>query len=767
MQAHQKINGAAQGDPVVGWQADTNAGGTDSIPIIVSLFSSVQARDVQTQDSTWGELTTTLEQAASFKAKTDLPLLKMARFGAQRTERGSLRHDGNVEAVSGIEGDYDAGHMTVATAVELLEKAGVEAFVYSTPSYTNDAPRWRVLAPLSKPVLPTERAKFTGRLNCVLNGVLARESFVVSQSYYCGRVDGVPYLTHRVKGVPIDLLDTIGEVYPDQKQKQSNGKIPEGGRHNHMTALAGRLRAKGATAEEILAALRAENSLCEPPLPDDEIARIASDIAAKPAGTRDSLATALVRFVVERYELFHDKANVTYAQERATGEVRRLDSRLFRDAVRAAFYKTEQKSIADAAVNEAMATVNGLARHEGKTETVHLRVAEKDGTYYVDLCEPGSSRCIQIDATGWKIIDKAPVAFVRAEPMQALPEPVAGGDIDTLWQYANIPEECRLLVVAWLVECMRPGTPKPLLEILGEQGSAKSTTQKVVRRLIDPNASDLRALPKSPHDLFVGAQSSAVVSFENVSHIPAGMQDALCILATEGSYSTRTLYSDADETVLHAQRPVVINGIVPVVTQPDLLDRAISIEVERVKERREVATMLAAFDADRPRLLGALLTTFSRALELLPTIALANPPRLVEFARLGAAVAVAMGLQPETFAEAFADTQAAGIARTLDASPVTAAILAYIENYPETSERAANAWSFLLQGSYRGDGWPKTPHAFGGALRRAVPVLRSLGIEVKSLGKTGGTIRWSIGRLRPAGHQDFGTSFSKVPGSDL
>lgn len=59
--------------------------------------------------------------------------------------------------------------------------------------------------------------------------------------------------------------------------------IPEGARNTTLTALAGAMRRRGASAAAILAALRAENAArCRPPLADRELERIARSIAQYP-----------------------------------------------------------------------------------------------------------------------------------------------------------------------------------------------------------------------------------------------------------------------------------------------------------------------------------------------------------------------------------------------------------------------------------------------------------------------------------------------------
>jgi hypothetical protein len=340
--------------------------------------------------------------------------------------------------------------------------------------------------------------------------------------------------------------------------------------------------------------------------------------------------------------------------------------------------------------------------------------------------------------------------FFRPESMQPIPAPVSGGMIDQLWCVANIPSGSRLMALAWLIECLRPDTPYPVLELLGEQGSAKSTTQTALRQLIDPNSCPLRSAPKSAEDLFVSAGVCAVVSLENVSHLPAPTQDAMCVLATGGGFAKRKLYSDTDESVISVKRPVVLNGISAAVSAQDLVDRTITIETPVISERLEVTDLWREYKAELPCLLGALLDIFAKALELLPQMHIPadERPRLVEFARLGMAVAAAAGHAPEDFLREFNASRQESLARTIDASPVAAAVVDLVEARPQGVTASAKEILLTLE-QYRPigcDSWPRSAKGLGDALRRAAPALRQIGIECKSLGKSGGTVKWDIGR---------------------
>ena len=119
-----------------------------------------------------------------------MPLWKLGIFGAQPNHKGCYRTDENLISISGIESDYDAEEMSPETAAAILREEGVAALIYASPSHTPEKPRWRVLCPCSTQMEPSHRASLVARLNGLLGGVLAGESFTQSQSYYYGKVSG-------------------------------------------------------------------------------------------------------------------------------------------------------------------------------------------------------------------------------------------------------------------------------------------------------------------------------------------------------------------------------------------------------------------------------------------------------------------------------------------------------------------------------------------------------------------------------------------------
>jgi hypothetical protein len=181
-------------------------------PIALSKFTDVHAKSVSAERLTMRQLANVIRSTGA-DSKTALPLLKLGTFGTLRTESGSLRHGANLETVSGIEGDYDAGQVAPEDAADRIRRAGIAALVYTTPSHKPDAPRWRVLCPLSQSVTPGERDALCERVNGALGGILANESFTRSQSYYFGGISGQPSpAVHLIDGRPIDLASDVPRV---------------------------------------------------------------------------------------------------------------------------------------------------------------------------------------------------------------------------------------------------------------------------------------------------------------------------------------------------------------------------------------------------------------------------------------------------------------------------------------------------------------------------------------------------------------------------
>jgi hypothetical protein len=269
----------------------------------------------------------------------------------------------------------------------------------------------------------------------------------------------------------------------------------------------------------------------------------------------------------------------------------------------------------------------------------------------------------------------------------------------------------------------------------GEQGSAKSTAERLVRALVDPSAAPLRTTPRNEHDLFIAADNAHVIALDNISTLAPWLSDALCRLSTGGGFSTRTLFENREEELFDGMKPVILNGITDVATRPDLLDRALVVSLPPIpdEERRPEAGLWSEFEQARPAILGSLLDAVSGALRSVEDVWLEGMPRMADFAIWVTAAEGALGWEPGAFMAAYADNRREAEDAALDADPVALAVLDLMADRDEWTGSATELWNELGdlvdEGVRKSKAWPGAPNALTGTLKRLAPTLRGVGIE--------------------------------------
>ncbi|WP_257285865.1 hypothetical protein [Endozoicomonas sp. SESOKO1] len=463
--------------------------------------------------------------------------------------------------------------------------------------------------------------------------------------------------------------------------------------------------------------------------------------SAASAAPNASVLDRIITLARANCDLFTDEAGKAYASfsnSRGIRETWGVETSAFRKTLNHWHYQACQKVAKKDVISESCEQLAGFAALEGVKHSVFIRTAYADDHYYLDLCNDDWS-VVEISSAGWQVLPVSPVKFIRSDTMQPLPVPVDGGDINELWQLMNVSEEDRLLVLTWILDCYRQNTQKLVLELLGGHGRGKSETTRVLRGLIDPNTASLRRISRQDEALFVSAQANWILTYDNVSHLTDDQQDLLCQLCTGAAFVKRTAYSNADETVLSALRPQIINGITPVATRLDLIDRCISTELPPLlpEKRTSETDLKQRFVKAQPSLLGSLLQLLADALKRLPDVHIDELPRMADFALLGEAVCQVLESKLP-FMAIFQRNSHALITSSLEGSPVANTLMAFCQQYGEgVVFSGIVSQLFHRLGSFKSDyhGWPKSPRGFGNVLRREQSALKLMGITVSFTGK--------------------------------
>jgi hypothetical protein len=449
---------------------------------------------------------------------------------------------------------------------------------------------------------------------------------------------------------------------------------------------------------------------------------------------KSAKADILIR-LAEQAQLFHTPDGTGFADVVVSGhrETWRIQSKGFKRWLSKQFLDQTGRAPGSEALQSALNAVEAKAHFDSPERPVHIRVAGLDGRLYLDLCDP-SWRAVQIDTEGWRVIDEPPVRFRRTAGMRPLPIPERGGSIDDLRPFLNVQSNGDfVLSIMWLLACLRNRGPYPVLVVSGEQGSAKSTFSSMLRAMIDPNTAPLRALPREDRDLFIAANNGHLLAFDNISNVPPWTSDTLCRLATGGGFAVRQLYTDQDEVLFDAARPIMLNGIEDIVTRPDLADRAVFLTLTPIPEerRRPEAELWAAFQAAHSRILGRLLDAVVEGLKRLPHTRLKKLPRMADFALWGTACETALW-PAGTFATAYGDNRDEAVDNVIEADPVAAAVRAFMSKWTAWKGTASQLLDELDRGDRfaKAKSWPQSARGLVGQLARAAPFLRKCGIEI-------------------------------------
>src|SRR5262249_15078540 len=361
-----------------------------------------------------------------------------------------------------------------------------------------------------------------------------------------------------------------------------------------------------------------------------------------------------------RDEVLHPATGPAFADILVDGhrETWPIRSKRFRAWLRRCYYQATGGAASAAEVRSALDLLEARAQFDGPERAVHVRIAEHAGHVYLDLADE-HWRAVDIGPDGWRVIGCPPVRFRRSAGMLPLPVPQQGGSIESLNSFLNLASrDDFVLIVAWLLAALRSGGPYPLLAISGEQDSAKTVLSKLLKALIDPNAAPVRSLSREERELMIAANNGYLLAFDNLSGLPVWLSDALCRLASGGSFAVRRLYSDDDEVLFEAARPILLNGIEEVISRPDLGDRALFLTLAPIGEgqRRLESELWREFEVERPRVLGALLDAVVHGLRAMGRVHLDRLPRMADFALWAAACETALW-PAGTFARAYAENR--------------------------------------------------------------------------------------------------------------
>ena len=448
--------------------------------------------------------------------------------------------------------------------------------------------------------------------------------------------------------------------------------------------------------------------------------------------------------IVEDIETYRTSMDETYVTIQIRENNVNVKSERFKKWIVSQFYNIESKIPTNDNIAKIILLLESRAMNEVNEVLVERRCATVVNCIYYDL-KDDSCNVVKVSRDGWEIIKDPPVIFARTKTMYRQVTPERNGNLDILDKWFRYKDENHLILQkVILVASLIPNIARPIQVLHGEKGSSKTSTMKLVRDIIDPAIVPVVSIPKTIDDLAVYISKNYVPCFDNIDTISNQVSDLLCIAVTGGGHTKRKLYTDDEEQVMFFQRFIVLNGINVVATRPDLLDRCILLELERIppNERKEEKVLREEFDKDKPIILGAIFETLSKAMSIYDQVELNNLGRMADFTRWGYAIAEVLGIGGDKFLEAYLNNQNNANIEALESHPVGFAMYKFMEDKTVWSGSPTKLLSELeiVAGFEKIDttnsNWAKTPNVLSRRLNEIKSNLLDLGIEFeRSKGK--------------------------------
>ena len=389
-----------------------------------------------------------------------------------------------------------------------------------------------------------------------------------------------------------------------------------------------------------------------------------------------------------------------------------------------------------------------LAQQQPSIGNVFFRFGYANNNHYIDMCND-DDEVIEITNSNWNILQKSPVYFREFETQRALPNPSKNGDVLGIFNYLNIEhEEDRILILPTLCTFPLANITKPIIGLLGDQDSGKTTAARMIRKLLDPSDPAENDFHPTKQNLCLVFYHNAVPFFDNLSAISQTVSDMFCRAYSGTGFQSRKLYTDYALISFSYKRSFIFTAINPPTKAKDFNARTITIQLNRIAGSCQIGDekLFEQFDQDMPNILGGMLDVLVEAKRIAPGLNLPWKPRWADAFQYAAAVSEVLGYGANRYLEACR----ANLAERLTQEPSKPA--AYSKQEP-TLEAILSLMS-AQQGKFEGTtsklltaiaphcpsnlgpaaakNWPDSPEKLGIALKRIKAALEEADVAMTS-----------------------------------
>ena len=415
-------------------------------------------------------------------------------------------------------------------------------------------------------------------------------------------------------------------------------------------------------------------------------------------------------------------------------EILPINNTRFKHWLRKIVRKEFNVIVRDGLLNEVVEDLASNAAFDGQVKELSTRFAPAPDDnlglklrWYYDLTND-QYEFIEITPEGWKI-KKNEIIFRRFDHQQAQDYPNAAGDypidiFDQFMNLLNVKPGKRLILKCYIISLFIPDLSKAVLMVHGEQGSAKSMLQELIKMLVDPDIVKTFSFPKDLAELVQQLSHNALVYYDNLSRIPGWISDLLCRATTGSGFSKRRLYTNDEDFVYSFMRAIGFNGINLAATKADLLDRGLIIQTEMIpkNDRERMRIIWNKFNSIRPQLLAYIFDVLVEGTSMEKRESrvqnyLKELPRMADWAEWCEIISRCMGEKDDAFINAYNENISLQVEEIVESSDLAIVIRQLVNENEPTFEGTAT--ELLLKLNLLADYnniernnryWPKTAH---------------------------------------------------------
>jgi hypothetical protein len=325
-----------------------------------------------------------------------------------------------------------------------------------------------------------------------------------------------------------------------------------------------------------------------------------------------------------------------------------------------------------------------------------LRLAKKDNNYYYNMGD--GINALKINTKEITTINEG-VFFSylpHTQSIQVNPDLDNSSlkDIGRIFDFINIEDRSsKILLLTYIISLFNPIINKYILYFHGMKGASKTTSFRIIRSLVDPSPIDVHEsrdanLVSIPYNQNATKEVKILTDyhyclyFDNVNYLSRSVQSEFARMALGQVDAERKLHTN-QELIIYQNKPAIgINGVNQIMTQDELIQRSLIIEIDPIKTRKTDEQIWSDFHKQKPAIFASLLKVFQKTLTILETedIDSSRLPRMADAARFMTAAAIALGVTKEDFYDILTENTHNQDQQAVDFSPTGKAIIEFIKS---------------------------------------------------------------------------------------